>query len=1042
MAKGGFKIACVLVAWSVRAFALDPALDVSQYAHSSWKYADGFSPGAITNIAQTADGYLWLGTEFGLVRFDGVRSVPWQPPPGQSLPGTYIRSLLAARDGTLWIGTLEGLARWKDGRLTVLHRQAGYSVNGLVEDGDGTVWAGVTSIGEGGRLCQVRGESLECHGDDGRFGSYVAALRMDRRGALWLVGSNGLWRWKPGPAKLYVLPSEPLGSVGTTSSSEDASGAILVVTRAGVFRVVHGDGAPILVVAREGGLSPARILVDRDGSLWIGTTEGGLFRKTGGHVENFNAANGLSADAIASMFEDREGSVWAATRDGLDRFREYAIPTFSAKQGLPSPNVSAVLATRERDLWIATSVALDRWRNGEKSMFRTGQALPQRSGAHGSSGAREPRGSGLPSYVSSSLLEDSRGRLWVATMHGTGYLENGRVVTIAGIPDGFIDAMSEDKSGNVWVAHRSAGLLRVSADREVVALPWEKLGHKDSASRVIADPDRGGVWLGFLLGGVSYVVGSEVKERYTSEKRLAAGRVFDLRVDREGAVWVAAEGGLSRIRNGRVATLSARNGLPCDSVDWSIEDDADATWLRTTCGILGIPKAELAGWAAAVDRGTDARPMFHGTRLDNADGVRSAGMISSFSPHVTKAWDGRLWFITVNGLAALDPRRLRHNLLPPPVAIEEVIADRITYPRAGSPIRLPPLVRDVQIDYTAMSFVAPEKVRFRYRLEGRDRDWQDAGNRRQAFYTDLEPRNYRFRVIAANNSGVWNEQGASLDFSVAPAYWQTNWFRVACVAAFLLVLWALYRLRLRQIARTFTARLEERVGERTRIARDLHDTLLQSFQGLLLRFQTVYEMLPPAPAREVLGSAIDQTAHAITEGRNAVQGLRASTVETNDLALAITSLGTELAAEWSGDKPVEMCVAVEGSPRTLQPIVRDEVYRIAAEALRNAFRHAAADEIEVELRYDARQLRLRIRDDGKGIAPQYLAIEGREGHFGLRGMRERAKLMGGRLTVWTAPASGTEIELTIPAAHAYADAGARRSWLDRLSGKSAESANP
>jgi signal transduction histidine kinase/ligand-binding sensor domain-containing protein len=1001
----------VLVAWSVRAFALDPALDIDQYAHSSWKYADGFSPGTITTIAQTTDGYMWLGTGFGLLRFDGVRSVQWQPPPGQSLPGSQIYSLLATRDGSLWIGTLEGLARWKDGRLTVVQRQTGFRVAALAEDSEGTVWTGVQLAGGGARLCQVRSEILECQGDDGVFGRYIAALHVDRRGALWVAGSRSLWRWKPGPPKGHVLPSETrLGG-----AAEDASGAMLVVTVSGVYRVVDGDAEARLVVAPEGAVSPHRILVDRGGSLWMGTGESGLLRKAGGQVQRFNAANGLSADSVSRVFEDHEGSIWVATQDGIDRFREYAISTFSVKQGLSSTLGAAVLATRDRTLWIATRASLDRWRDGEKSTFRAREGLPQRLGWG----------------FDSSLLEDSRGRLWIATTRGTGYVENDRFVAIAGIPDGGIDALSEDASGNVWIAHRSAGLLRVSRDRKVSLWPWEKLGHKDSATRVLADANRGGLWLGFLLGGVSFLAGSDVKESFTPDKGLAAGRVHDLRLDRDGALWVAAEGGLSRIRNGQVATLSARNGLPCDSVFWSIDDDADSTWLRTKCGVLGIPKAELAGWATVVDRGTDASPVFHSTLLDNADGARGSEVISSFSPLATKAWDGKLWFIAVNGLATIDPRRLRRNPLPPPVAIEEVIADRISYPRAGSPIRLPPLVRDLQIDYTALSFVAPEKNRFRYKLEGRDRDWQDAGNRRQAFYTDLDPGDYRFRVIASNNSGVWNEQGATLDFSIAPAYWQTNWFRATCLAALLLVLWALYQLRLHQIARTFTARLEERVGERTRIARDLHDTLLQSFQGLLLRFQTVSEMLParPSAAKVILDSAIDQTASAITEGRNAVQGLRDSTIETNDLAPAITNLGEELAAEWRTDIRIAMSVAVEGRPRTLQPIVRDEVYRIAAEALRNAFRHAGAQRIEVELRYDTRQLRLRVRDDGKGIAPEYLTVGGREGHFGLRGMRERAKLMGGRLTVWTGPDSGTEIELTLPAAHAYADATPRRSWL-------------
>jgi signal transduction histidine kinase len=395
-----------------------------------------------------------------------------------------------------------------------------------------------------------------------------------------------------------------------------------------------------------------------------------------------------------------------------------------------------------------------------------------------------------------------------------------------------------------------------------------------------------------------------------------------------------------------------------------------------------------------------------------------------------------------DGVTAIDPLHLPINRVVPPVHIEQIIADgKIHLPTAG--LRLPAQLRDLTIYYTALSLVAPEKVRFRYKLEGQDRDWREVLNIRRAQYSNLAPGSYRFRVTAANNSGVWNQEGASLDFSIAPAYWQTLWFRAACVAPLLALLWALYQLRLRQIGHAFNTRLEERVAERTRIARDLHDTLLQSFQGLLLRFHTVSELLPkrPADAKEILESAIDQTAQAITEGRNAVQGLRASTVESNDLAVAIKTLGEELAAEASSDTSVGLHVEVEGTPRTLHPIVRDEIYRIAGEALRNAFRHAVAKQIEVELRYDERQLRLRVRDDGKGIDPTFLTAEGRAGHFGLHGMRERAKLMGGKLAVWTAPDSGTEIELSIPAAHAYAASPAP--WHSRLaekfSGKSAQS---
>jgi signal transduction histidine kinase len=310
-------------------------------------------------------------------------------------------------------------------------------------------------------------------------------------------------------------------------------------------------------------------------------------------------------------------------------------------------------------------------------------------------------------------------------------------------------------------------------------------------------------------------------------------------------------------------------------------------------------------------------------------------------------------------------------------------------------------------------------VKFRYQLDGYDHDWHDAGTRRQAFYTDLPPGKYSFRVIASNSDGVWNDNAAKLDFSVAPAYYQTNWFRALCAMLLLLLAWTGYRLRIRQLHRQFEMTLDARVAERTRIARDLHDTLLQSFHGLLLRFQTALNLLPdrPAESKQVLASAIDQAAEAITEGRDAVQGLRTSATATNDLADSIRALGEELAGKDSAGAVLQ--VEVQGTPRALHPIVRDEVFRIAGEALRNAFRHAAAKQIEVELRYDERQLRVRVRDDGRGIDAEMMRAEGREGHFGLRGMRERAQLTGGKLTVWSGLNAGTEVELSIPAPHAY-----------------------
>jgi len=335
----------------------------------------------------------------------------------------------------------------------------------------------------------------------------------------------------------------------------------------------------------------------------------------------------------------------------------------------------------------------------------------------------------------------------------------------------------------------------------------------------------------------------------------------------------------------------------------------------------------------------------------------------------------------------------------------------------------------------------PTRVRFRYFLEGFDSNWSQPVAAREAVYTNLGAGFYRFRLVASNSEGLWNGPEAAIGFEVEPTLSETWWFRSAMVLCVGLVALAAYLIRMRQLTRLLNARFEERLAERVRVARELHDTLLQSFQGLLLRFQTAYALFDtrPADAKEVLGSSIDQTAQAITEGREAVQGLRASTVESNDLAQAITTLGEQLAAEASSATSVGLHVEVEGTPRNLHPIVRDEIYRIASEALRNAFRHAQAQQIEVEFRYDQQQFRLRIRDDGKGIEATFLAAEGRAGHFGLHGMRERAKLMGGKLTVWTAAESGTEIELILPAARAYA-ASPRRSWFaEKFSWKSVRS---
>jgi signal transduction histidine kinase len=414
--------------------------------------------------------------------------------------------------------------------------------------------------------------------------------------------------------------------------------------------------------------------------------------------------------------------------------------------------------------------------------------------------------------------------------------------------------------------------------------------------------------------------------------------------------------------------------------------------------------------------------------LDQSDGVRS--QLPAFSPPASKSPEGKLWFATNSVLQMFDPALTDKNLVILPVQIEQVVADGKTYaPDHG--LALPALVRSVEIEYTALTFVAPEKVRFRYKLEGHDVDWQDSGGRRQAFYTDLVPGRYYFHVIAANSDGVWSADRSGLTFSIAPAWFQTVWFRLFCFTAFGFAVWAIYQVRVRFMERQFSIALESRVNERMRIARELHDTLLQSFQGLLLRFQSASNLLPirAQEAKQRLDDAIEYAAKSITEGRDAVHQLRPTTVTTNDLGSQIGVLASELGSGHEGGTAPEFSMQVEGVARDLHPIVRDEVYRIAAEALRNAFKHSGAKRIEIEIRYGERELRLRARDDGRGIDPAILAQDHPARHWGLSGMRERAKLLSAKFEVWSEVNSGTEVDLIIPAAIVYPE---RKAWYRRL----------
>ena len=1011
----------LLVACWRCAFALDPSLDVNQYAHTAWKLSEGFSKGIIWSIAQTPDGYLWLGTEFGLLRFDGVRAVPWQPPAGEHLPSSDIREVSVTHEGAIWIGTSGGLASWKDGKLTHYPAFDGRIIEALLEDREGTIWVLAGQALPESRLCSVQKEKTHCYGEDGGAGFGITTIYEDSRGVLWAGGMKGVWRWQPGPPKFYPMAGPEQRTYALTESED---GGILISRRSGITKLRNGRFERYPFPA---GLQfpPYRLLRDRNGGLWIGAlVEQGLLHIHEGQTDLFTPADGvfgdLSGDSVECFFEDREGNIWVSTRGGLDRFREFAIPALSVAQGLSSRGVNSILAGKDGSIWLATSDGLNRWNGGRVEIYRnrSGPLSSTLGGfttgqfAEPGTTTREIVDAGFPPQEVTSVFEDGAGRLWVSTLDGVAFLGSDRFVPVRSVPSGNVFSIIGDRAENVWMSHKE-GLFHLQQARLVERISWAKLGRKEPASALLHDPVLGGLWLGFHDGGVTLFKDGQLRA-YGGPQGLAEGVVHSFYSDSSGALWVAAVGGLSRIKDDRILTLTSRDGLPCNNVHWMMEDDFHSVWLYTACGLVRMARTELDAWVA------HSKQMIQVTVFDSSDGVRSHPNLSRQSPLVAKATDGRLWFTTLGGVSIIDPHNLHENKLPPPVHIEQIIADDKTY-EAVNGVHLPALVRNLTIDYTALSLVVPEKVHFRFKLEGQDKDWREVINDRDVQYSNLPPKHYRFRVLACNNNGVWNEEGAALDFVIPPAWYQTNWFYALCAAAFLASLWAAYQLRVRQLAAQFNMRLEERVAERTRVARDLHDTLLQSFQALLPLLQAGINMFGsrPADALRTFEKAADHASQAIAEGRDAIQGMRTSTVEKNDLAVAIRTVGEELASGASKQPAPNFNVVVEGVSRNLHPILRDEVYRLAVEALRNAFRHAAAQSVEVEIRYDEKYFRLRVRDDGKGIPSDVLSGDGREGHYGLRGMRERAKLVGGKLAIWTELDGGTEIELNIPGARAY-----------------------
>jgi signal transduction histidine kinase/ligand-binding sensor domain-containing protein len=1016
-------LATAALLWCGCAAALSPDLTIKELHHTAWGPGQGAPLGGALALAQTSDGYLWMAGPGGLFRFDGIAFERVELPHDPKLSSLSLFSAFAPRGGGLWVGfTFGGVALLKAGRWQVFSVADGLPQSSpwqFAETPDGTLW-----VATGRDLARFDGTRWKAVGAEmGLPGSDNPILFVDSQGTLWAGGGSSLFFLRPGEHQFRNQPVAAPTPWDGNGMAESSTGTVWL--DAGFHLVPVAQNPP---PGKPGRSSYGGLAFDHDGTLWDPQT--GLSRiahpdhptmgvalRVEDIADYYTDADGLTSRSVRALLVDREGNVWVGTTHGLDRFSEPSleIPLQVAENVKVVPQFADAGIAPADDaggLWVTNGAdAVVRYQYGRMSPPIIRQKVE-------------------------TLLRTADGTVWFGGRKTLWRERQGQLESVAPPgPDRDTQALAEDRSGGLWASVLGgSGVFRLKDGMwtpygGIAALP------RRPAITIVRDR-RDRLWFSYPGGSVA-VLDDERVRTYGAAEGLQIGNVMSNHPGRIGH-WLGGELGLARFDGERFYSVQSAPELPLDGITGIIETPNGDLWLNGRAGIVHIAATELE--RSRLDSAYRVR----GETLGAFDGLVGSGAMLRPLPTAIEASDGKLWFATGSGIYGIDPAQRVHNRVPPPVLIRALtVASHTIEPIPG--LALPVYTTAVRFDYIGLSLTAAEKVRYRYRLDGVDTDWREQTAARQALYTNLRPGHYSFRVIAANNDGVWNEQGAALDFSIARAYSQTTWFRAACAAALLLVLWALYQLRLRQIARGYNARLEERVAERTRIARDLHDTLLQSFQGLLLQFQTAREQLParPAEAEKTLESAIDQTAQAITEGREAVQGLRASTVERSDLAQAITTFGQELAAEASRHTSVGLQVGIAGTPRTLHSIVRDELYQIASEALRNAFRHAEAKQIEVELRYDERQLRLRIRDDGKGIDSNFLTAEGRVGHFGLHGIRERAKLIGGKLTVWTAPGSGTEIELNVPAVHAYTASSAPwRSWLtEKFFGSARRSGN-
>ncbi|HYK89877.1 MAG TPA: two-component regulator propeller domain-containing protein [Acidobacteriota bacterium] len=950
--------------------------ELSNYSVDFWREAQGFPSTRIRNIVQTRDGYLWMATYGGVVRFDGASFTLFNVKTG-NLKYDEVWGLKEDKEGGLWIGTYGGgLTLFKDGRFTTFTAADGLpddAIRSMDVDPEGNVWAGT-----------LRGACRYSHGTftsftrkDGLSNDFVTSICAASSQGIFAAAGNKLHRLSDG--KFVVQPGvieENEGRISNLSAGND--GAIWIAFEGGPVKKLKDGLVEKYAVEKASSVGDSKVYEDRQGIVWMGSGDG-LRRLRNGRFEVFpQGSAGAGLGVVLSLCLDREGSLWIGLEtNGLARLKRAQVATLTEEQGLPHDSVLSAFQDSRGDIWIGTAIGFSKWSGGKVSS-RTEL-------------------NGIPIRHVSSVAEDKDGTVWF----GAGgqifkIMKDGRFVIDPEWKRVFeIKTIYCDPLGRMWIGTDGDGLFRIEHGRVITYRTQEGLA--SNQVRGILYDRQGTLWVTTFGGGVSRFADGKFTS-FTTKDGLGSNRVVAIHQADDDSLWFATRGGLSRLKRGRFRTYTIQEGLPVNQISGILEDGNGNFWFSCSQGLVRVRKTDFKD----LDEGKITRIACHTYGV--GEGLRSSAFVAGYQPNACRTTDGRLLFASLKGLVVISTEQLFSNALVPPVRIEKVLIDKKPAD-TGHHVVIPPGDGEVEIHYSALSYLAPEKVQFKYQLEGFDREWVDAGTRRFAYYAGLQAGEYKFRVIACNNDGVWNEAGDVFAFHLRPHYYQTIWFYILCAALALLAAYRFYLIRINRIKAEFAAV----TMERNRIAREIHDTMAQGFAGISVQLEAGKQMLFNSPrlAEEHLDEANNLARGCLQEVRRYVWNLRHRDQGKGELAARLSELAKTIGAETSFQ------FKTTGTPRRLSEPTENILLRIGQEAIVNAVKHARAGRIEVELLFERRHVKLRIQDDGCGFDPDREEVRD-DGHFGMLGMRERATQLGGCLTVNTAPGLGTDIEVKVP----------------------------